>query len=52
MNSADSPRNETARLSALATGLRLRTTAAPNITVSTAKIQKRKGDIFRVMSDR
>src|SRR5262249_40858311 len=45
MNSADNPRNETTRLSALATGFRLRTTAAPKITVSTAKIQKRKGDI-------
>src|SRR4029077_15831150 len=45
MNSADNPRNETTRLSALATGFRLRTTAAPKITVSTAKIQNRKGDI-------
>src|SRR5215831_6213117 len=45
MNSADNPRNETTRLSALATGFRLRTTAAPNIKVSTAKIQNRNGDI-------
>src|SRR4030095_12596068 len=45
MNSADNPRNETTRLSALATGFRLRTTAAPKNTVSAAKIQKRKGDI-------
>jgi hypothetical protein len=45
MKSADNPRNETTRLSALATGFRLRTTAAPKITVSSAKIQKRKGDI-------
>src|SRR5215472_2349853 len=45
MNSADNPRNETTRLSALATGFRLRTTAAPKNTVSTAKIQNRNGDI-------
>src|SRR5215470_16714542 len=45
MNSADSPRNETTRLSALATGFRLRTTAAPKTTVSTAKIQNKKADI-------
>src|SRR6476646_6928624 len=45
MNSADNPRNETTRLSALATGFRLSTTAAPKVTVSTAKIQNRKGDI-------
>src|SRR5262249_55774279 len=45
MNSADNPRNETTRLNALATGFRLRMTAAPKVTVSTAKIQNRKGDI-------
>jgi len=45
MNSADNPRNETTRLSALATGFRLRMTAAPKTNVSNAKIQKRKGDI-------
>jgi hypothetical protein len=45
MNSADNPRNETTRLSALATGFRLRTTAAPKINVSNAKSQKRKGGI-------
>ena len=45
MNSADNPRNETTRLSALATGFRLRTTAAPKINVSNAKSQKSKGDI-------
>src|SRR5215469_4264483 len=50
MNSADNPRNEITRLSALATGFRLRTTAAPKITVSTAKIQNRNGDI-RLISD-
>src|SRR5215470_834120 len=45
INSAESPRNETTRLSALAIGFRLRTTAAPKITVSTAKIQNKNGDI-------
>src|SRR5881397_2696385 len=44
-NSAASPRNETTKLRALATGLRLRTTAAPKISVISAKIQKRNGDI-------
>src|SRR5262249_25969669 len=51
MNSADNPRNETTRLSALATGFRLRTTAAPKITVSTAKIQNRKGDISQATDE-
>src|SRR2546423_15300041 len=51
MNSAASPRNETTRLRALATGLRLRTTAAPKITVSAAKIQKRKGDISQATDE-
>ena len=45
MKSAARPRNDTTRLRALATGLRLRTTAAPKITVSKAKIQNRNGDI-------
>src|SRR5215472_11801202 len=54
MNSADNPRNETTRLRALATGFRLRMTAAPKITVNTAKIQNRNGDIslnfdFRIL---
>src|SRR5206468_3113455 len=44
-NNAESPRNETTRLRALATGLRLMTTAAPKISVISAKIQKRNGDI-------
>ena len=52
MNSAESPRNEATRLSALATGFGLRTTAAPKISVSDANSQNRKGDIFRAMSDR
>src|ERR1051325_5855017 len=45
MNNAASPRNETTRFSALATGFRTITTAAPNTSISNAKIQKRKGDI-------
>src|SRR5678815_1963781 len=51
MNSADNPRNETTRLRALATGFRLMTTATPKITVSTAKIQNRKGDIFQATDE-
>src|SRR5438477_11764607 len=46
MNSAANPRNETTRLSALATGLRLTTTAAPKVSVISAKIQNRNGDII------
>src|SRR4029453_2232059 len=45
MNSAERPRNETTRLSALATGLRLTMTAPPKINISTAKVQKRNGGI-------
>jgi hypothetical protein len=45
MKSAARPRNDMTKLSALATGLRLRTTAAPKINVSKAKIQNRNGDI-------
>src|SRR4026209_1266064 len=51
MNNADKPRKETTRLRALATGFRLRTTATPKITVSTAKIQNRKGDIFQATDE-
>src|SRR5213592_1343688 len=46
MNSAASPRNETTRLSALATGLRLMTTAAPKINVISAKTQNKNDDII------
>src|SRR5215467_14359061 len=46
MNNAASPRKETTRLSALATGLRLITTAAPKISVINAKTQNRNGDII------
>src|SRR6266478_4738170 len=46
MNSAANPRNETTRLSALATGLRLTTTAAPKINVISAKTQNKNGDII------
>src|SRR6202040_2838717 len=42
------PRNETTRLSALATGLRLMITAAPNTSISSAKIQKRNGAIVTI----
>src|ERR1044071_4017339 len=51
MNSADNPRNETTRLSALATGFRLRMTAAAKTTVNTAKIQNRNGDIFQATNE-
>src|SRR6267143_58165 len=46
MKSAARPRNETTRLRALATGLRLMITAAPKISVISAKSQKRNGDII------
>src|SRR6266480_4650480 len=46
MNSAANPRKETTILSALATGLRLMTTAAPKISVISAKNQNRNGDII------
>src|SRR5438477_686403 len=46
MNSAARPRNETTRLSALATGLRLMTTATPNTSISSAKGQNKNGDII------
>src|SRR4026208_2443599 len=45
MKSAARPRNDTTKLSALATGFRLITTAAPKINVSKAKTQNRNGDI-------
>src|SRR4029453_8012737 len=45
MKSAARPRNDMTKLRALATGLRLRTTAAPKINVSKAKIQNRNGDM-------
>src|SRR5437899_12632946 len=46
MNSAARPRNETTRLSALATGLRLRTTAAPKTSINDAKSQNRNGGMI------
>src|SRR4030095_16228366 len=46
MKSAASPRKETTRLSALATGLRLMITAAPKISIKAEAIQKKKGDIL------
>ena len=45
MNNADSPMKQMTRLSALAIGLRLMITAAPNTSIRKAKNQKRKGDI-------
>src|SRR5436190_20778205 len=45
MKSAARPRNETTRLSALATGLRLTMTDPPKISISNAKVQKRNGGI-------
>src|SRR5947208_14238999 len=45
MKSAARPRNDTTKLRALATGVRLMTTAAPKNNVSKAKIQNRNGDI-------
>src|SRR6266550_4760316 len=45
MKSAARPRNDMTKLSALATGFRLTTTAAPKINVSKAKIQNRNGDM-------
>ena len=45
MKSAARPRNETTRLSALAIGLRLTTTATPKTSMSSAKNQKRIGDM-------
>src|SRR6266496_3308047 len=47
MKRAANPRNETTRLSALATGLRLTTTAAPKTSVSNAKVQNKNPDIFQ-----
>src|SRR5262249_43254990 len=47
MNSAARPRNDTTKLRALATGLRLMTTAAPKISVNNEKIQNRNGGMER-----
>src|SRR2546429_1876124 len=47
MNSAERPMKQTTRLSALAMGLRLITTAAPKTSITKAKSQKRMGDIYR-----
>src|ERR1700755_2511722 len=48
MNNAARPRNETTRLSALATGLRFSTTAAPKTSISNEKHQNKIGDISQV----
>ena len=47
MKSAASPRKETTRLSALATGLRLMMTAAPKMSMSAEAIQKKEGDMAK-----
>ena len=46
MNSAANAKNETTRLSALATGLRLMMTAAPKTSIIKAKTQNKNGDIL------
>src|SRR3954471_23822214 len=50
MKRAARPRKETTRLKALATGLRLTTTAAPKTSMSSAKIQKSQAGLmeFRI----
>jgi hypothetical protein len=45
INKAESPRKQTTKLSALAIGLRLMTTAAPKTSITIAKSQKRKEGI-------
>jgi hypothetical protein len=45
MKSAAKPMKQTTKLSALATGLRLMTTAAPKMSMSAEKSQKKNGDI-------
>src|SRR5205823_8626172 len=51
MKRTASASNETTRLSALATGLRLMTTPAPKISINEAKIQKRNDDIFQATDE-
>src|SRR5205809_7569125 len=48
MKSPARPRKETTRLKALATGLRLTTTATPKTSMSSEKIQKRNADITQL----
>src|SRR5947207_11617518 len=48
MKSPARPRKETTRLNALATGLRLMTTATPKTSMSSEKIQKRNADITQL----
>jgi hypothetical protein len=45
INKAERPRKQTTKLSALAIGLRLMTTAAPKTSITIAKSQKRKEGI-------
>src|SRR5215813_12193897 len=51
MKSVASARNETTRLSALATGLRLMITAAPKTSINKAEVQKRNADIFQATDE-
>src|SRR5207253_11445010 len=44
MKSPARPRKETSRLNALATGLRLMTTATPKTSMSSEKVQKKNAD--------
>src|SRR4051794_9296113 len=48
MKRAANPRKETTRLSALATGLRLMTTAAPKTSMSSANIQNNQAGIIGI----
>src|SRR6266487_5633687 len=48
MKSPARPRKETTRLNALATGLRLMTTATPKTSMSSEKIQKKNADITQL----
>src|SRR5438309_90576 len=48
MKRAAKPRNETTRLSALATGLRLMTTAAPKTSIKSANIQNNQAGIIGI----
>src|SRR5438094_2251185 len=51
MKSPARPRKETTRLNALATGLRLMTTATPKTSMSSEKIQKKNADITQLNSE-
>src|SRR5205823_9034601 len=48
MKSPARPRKETTRLNALATGLRLMTTATPKTSMSSEKVQKKNADMTQL----